>query len=54
MFNKDSVRDILCNPYFVGKIGYRGMTVRPKGVSYRSTPLQVSEGQHEPIINQEL
>jgi DNA invertase Pin-like site-specific DNA recombinase len=31
MFNKDSVRDMLCNPYFVGKIRYRGMTVRPKG-----------------------
>jgi site-specific DNA recombinase len=54
MFNKDSVRDMLCNPYFVGKIHYRGMTVRPKGVSYRSTPPQVSEGQHEPIICQEL
>jgi site-specific DNA recombinase len=54
MFNKDSVRDMLCNPYFVGKIRYRGMTVRPKGVSYRSTPPQVSEGQHEPIITQEL
>jgi site-specific DNA recombinase len=54
MFNKDSVRDMLCNPYFVGKIRYRGMTVRPKGVSYRSTPPQVSVGQHEPIISQEL
>ena len=54
MFNKDSVRDMLCNPYFVGKIRYRGMTVRPKGVSYRSTPPQISEGQHEPIITQEL
>jgi len=54
LFNKDSVRDMLCNPYFVGKIRYRGMTVRPKGVSYRSTPPQFSEGQHEPIITQEL
>jgi Recombinase/Recombinase zinc beta ribbon domain len=54
MFNKDSVRDMLCNPYFAGKIRYRGMSVRPKGVSYRSTPPQVSEGQHEPIISQEL
>ena len=53
-FNKDSVRDMLCNPYFVGKIRYRGMSVRPKGVSYRSTPPQISEGQHEPIITQEL
>jgi hypothetical protein len=30
------------------------MTVRPKGVSFRSTPPQVSEGQHEPIISEEL
>jgi len=54
LFNKDSVRDMLCNPYYVGKIRYRGMTVRPKGVSYRSTPPQTSKGQHEPIIAQEL
>ncbi len=53
-FNKDSVRDMLRNPYFVGKIRYRGMSVRPKGVSYRSTPPQFSEGKHEPIITQEL
>jgi hypothetical protein len=30
------------------------MSVCPKGVSYRSTPPQFSEGQHEPIITQEL
>jgi len=53
-FNKDSVRDMLCNPYYVGKIRYRGMTVRPKGVSFRSTPPKVSDGQHEPIITQEV
>ena len=54
LFNKDSVRDMLRNPYYIGKIRYRGMTVRPKGVSYRSTPPQFSEGQHKPIISQEL
>jgi DNA invertase Pin-like site-specific DNA recombinase len=54
LFNKDSVRDMLCNTYYVGKIRYRGMTVRPKGVSYRSTPPQVSDGKHEPIITKEL
>ena len=37
-FGKDTVRDMLCNAYYVGKIRYRGMTVRPKGVSFRSTP----------------
>jgi len=45
---------MLCNAYYVGMIRYRGMTVRPKGVSFRSTPPQVSEGQHEPIISEEL
>ena len=54
LFNKDSIRDMLRNPYYIGNIRYRGMTVRPKGVSYRSTPPQVSEGQHTPIISQEL
>src|SRR5450759_1285465 len=50
-FGKDTVRDMLCNAYYMGKIRYRGMTVRPKGVSFRSTPPQVSEGQHQPIIS---
>ena len=53
-FNKDSVRDMLCNPYYIGSIRYRGMTVRPKGVSFRSTQPRVSQGQHEPIITEEL
>jgi len=43
-FIKDSVRGILCNPYFVGKIRYRSMIVRLKGVSFRSIPPMVSEG----------
>lgn len=30
------------------------MTVRPKGVSFRSTLPQLSEGQHEPLISEEL
>jgi DNA invertase Pin-like site-specific DNA recombinase len=53
-FGKDTVRDMLCNAYYMGKIRYRGMTVRPKGVSFRSTPPQVSDGQHEPLISEEL
>ncbi len=48
LFNKDSIRDMLRNAYYVGKIRYRGMTVRPKGVSYRSTPPKFSEGHHHP------
>ena len=53
-FGKDTARDMLCNSYYVGEIRYRGMTVRPNGVSFRSTPPRVSEGQHEPIISEEL
>jgi site-specific DNA recombinase len=53
-FGKDTVRDMLCNAYYAGKIRYRGMTVRPKGVSFRSTPPRVSDGQHEAIISEEL
>jgi site-specific DNA recombinase len=53
-FSKDTVRDMLCNMYYMGKVSYRGMSVRPKGVSFRSTPPQVSEGQHEPIVSEDL
>jgi site-specific DNA recombinase len=53
-FGKDTVRDMLCSPYYVGKIRYRGMSVRPKGVSYRSTPPRMSEGQNEPVVSEDL
>jgi hypothetical protein len=53
-FSKDTVRDMLCNMYYGGKISYRGMSVRPKGVSFRSTPPQVSDGHHEPIVSEDL
>jgi hypothetical protein len=53
-FGKDTVRDMLCNTYYMGKIRYRGMTVRPKDVSFRSTTPRVSDGKHEAIICEEL
>ena len=53
-FGKDTVRDMLCNAYYAGKIRYRGMSVRPKGVSFRSTPPKIADGQHEAIISEEL
>lgn len=53
-FGKDTVRDMLCNAYYAGKIRYRGMSVRPKGVSFRSTPPKVADGQHEAIISEKL
>ncbi len=45
---------MLCNAYYAGKIRYRGMSVRPKGVSFRSTPPKVADGQHEAIVSKEL
>jgi site-specific DNA recombinase len=53
-FSKNTVRDMLCNIYYMGKISYRGMSVRPKDVSFRSTPPQVSASQHEPIVSEDL
>ncbi len=53
-FGKDTVREMLCNAYYSGKIFYRGMTVRPKGVCFRSTPPKITEGQHEAIVPEEL
>ncbi len=53
-FGKDTVRDMLCNTYYVGKIRYSGMTVRPKDVSFRSTTPRVSESKHEAIISEQL
>jgi site-specific DNA recombinase len=53
-FGKDTVRDMLCNAYYTGQIRYRGMSARPKGVSFRSTPPKVADGQHVAIISAEL
>ena len=53
-FGKDTVRDMLCNIYYMGMISYRGMSVRPKGVSFRSTPPKYSPGHHQPIVSEEL
>jgi hypothetical protein len=53
-FGKDAVRDLIRNPYYIGQICYRGMSVQQKGITYKSTPPKVSEGQHKPIISQEL
>ena len=45
---------MLCKAYFSGQIRYRGMSVRPKGVSFRSTPPKVADGQYVAIISEEL
>ena len=53
-FGKDTIREMLVNAYYVGQILYRGMSVRSKGVCFRSTPPKITEGQHEAIVPEEL
>jgi len=53
-FGKDTVWDMLCNAYYAGKICNRGMRVRPKGVSFHSTPPRVADGQQRAIVSEEL
>lgn len=53
-FSKDTIRDLLQCPYYMGKVRYKGMSARSKGVSYRRTEGVLSQGQHEPIISEEL
>jgi site-specific DNA recombinase len=52
-FGKDTVRDMLCNPYYMGKIRYREMSVRPME-SATAPHRRVYRGQHEPTISEEL
>lgn len=53
-FSKDTVRDMLQNPYYMGKVRYKGTRVRTKGTSYRSTKPKITEGKHEAIVQEEL
>ena len=38
----------------MGKVRYKGMTARSKGVCYRLTEGKLSQGQHEPLVSAEL
>lgn len=53
-FSKDTIRDLLQCPYYMGKVRYKGMSARNRGESYRKTEGVLSQGQHEPIINEDL
>jgi len=50
-FTKDAVRTILTNPFYYGVVRYRGAYVRRQEGSAKEI---IVEGQHEPIITQEL
>jgi site-specific DNA recombinase len=53
-FGKDTIREMLVNAYYAGQILYRGMSVRSKGVCFRSPPPKITEEQHEAIVPEEL
>lgn len=48
------MRDMIHNPYYVGKIYYRGMRASKTGNSRRSTQPEIYDGKHEAIIPQDL
>jgi DNA invertase Pin-like site-specific DNA recombinase len=50
-FTKDSVREMLQNPFYMGHLRYRG--VFTTGKSYRGKG-QLVKGMHQPIISEEL
>lgn len=53
-FSKDTIRDLLQNPYYIGIVRYKGMSARGKGISYRCTEGKLSPGQHDPLVSEEL
>jgi len=53
-FSKDTVRDILQNRTYLGKIKYQKYSRRSNGKRDFSAPVQWFEGQHEAVILEEL
>jgi DNA invertase Pin-like site-specific DNA recombinase len=50
-FTDDAVRYILKNPFYKGTIGYGG--VKPNGKKERK-PVEFFDGQHEPLVDEEI
>jgi DNA invertase Pin-like site-specific DNA recombinase len=50
-FTDDAVRYILKNPFYKGYIGYAG--VKPNGRKERK-PVELFDGQHEPLVDEEI
>ena len=44
IFSKDTIRDIIQNPYYTGKVRYKGISAREHGSSYRGTTGRLSNG----------
>ena len=57
-FSKDTIRAILINPYYIGMVGYRGLTDRETETGQRARASkrawQWIPGKHEPLITPEL
>lgn len=57
-FSKDTVRAILINPFYIGMVGYRGLSDRETESGQRARASkrawQWLPGKHEPIISSEL
>ena len=53
-FSKDTIRDLIQNPYYTGKVRYKGMSARSRGVCYRCTEGKLSPGKHEALVSDVL
>jgi site-specific DNA recombinase len=52
-FSDSTIREIIQNPYYIGKVRYKGAKERKKGQSYRSADHIESLGKQEAIIDEE-
>jgi len=51
---KDGIRELLQNPYYNGKIRYKGQKVPKKGKCPRDTPPLLFDGQHPALVSDEV
>lgn len=51
-FTKDSVREMLKNPFYAGMVTYRGSFFDGEKVIKISRPQDINQGQHLPLVNQ--
>lgn len=53
-FSKDTVRDMLQNQVYLGKVSYQQCLRTPDGTRTWTAPVQWFDGQHETVIEEEL
>ncbi len=54
LFSKDAICEILQNTTYIGKVQYQQMRRNTEGKRVYTAPIELYQGQHEPIIDQEL